>query len=162
MWEELLAGRIAYVSTDHAPWPREKKIYRGDIFAVGAGLTGMQSFAPVMYTLLAERGLSPQLMALYCAERPARFHGLFPKKGAIRLGADADLCVMERGDFTFDAAEIRDREDARWSPHDGRAVKARVAATYLRGACIWDGREVLAKPGTGGFVPRQNRDTYIG
>ena len=162
MRTKLLAGRIAYVSTDHAPWPREKKIYRGDIFAVGAGLTGMQSFAPVMYSLLAERGLSPQLMALYCAERPARFHGLFPKKGAIRVGADADLCVMERGDFTFDAAEIRDREDARWSPYDGRPVKARVAATYLRGACIWDGRNVLAKPGTGGFVPRQHRDTYIG
>ncbi|MHB0704699.1 dihydroorotase [Roseomonas mucosa] len=162
IWEELLAGRIAYVSTDHAPWPREKKVYKGDIFAVGAGLTGMQSFAPVMYTLLVGRGLSPQLMALYCAERPARFHGLFPKKGAIRVGADADLCVLERGDFTFDAAEIRDREDARWSPYDGREVKARVAATYLRGACIWDGQEVLAKPGTGGFVPRQNHDTYIG
>ena len=162
IWEELLAGRIAYVSTDHAPWPREKKVYKGDIFAVGAGLTGMQSFAPVMYTLLVGRGLSPQLMALYCAERPARFHGLFPRKGAIRVGADADLCVMERGDFAFDATEIRDREDARWSPYDGRPVKARVAATYLRGACIWDGQEVLAKPGTGGFVPRQNRDTYIG
>jgi allantoinase len=162
MWAALVTGKVAYVSTDHAPWPRERKLYKGDIFAPGAGLTGLQSFAPLMYTLLAERGLPPTLMALYCAERPARFHGLFPKKGAIRIGFDADLAVLERGDFTFDARDIRDREDARWSPYDGRAMQARVAATYLRGACIWDGAEVRAKPGTGRFVPRQHGETWLG
>ncbi|MFC7551542.1 hypothetical protein ACFQU7_03320 [Pseudoroseomonas wenyumeiae] len=44
MWAALVAGKVAYVSTDHAPWPREKKL-GDDIFACGAGLTGMQSFA---------------------------------------------------------------------------------------------------------------------
>jgi allantoinase len=162
MWDSLAAGKITYVSTDHAPWPRERKRYTGDIFAPGAGLTGLQSFAPLMFSLLAERGLPPTLMALYCAERPARFHGLYPKKGAIRIGGDADLLVLERGDFTFDEAAIQDREDARWSPYHGRAMRARVAATYLRGACIWDGSTVLAKPGTGRFVPRQHGETYLG
>jgi allantoinase len=162
VWQRLVAGTVAYVSTDHAPWPRDRKVYKGDIFAPGAGLTGLQSFAPLMYTLLAERGLPPTLMARYCAERPARFHGLFPKKGAIRIGADADLLVLERGAFTFDEASIQDRPDARWSPYHGRAMQARVAATYLRGGCIWDGTTVLAKPGTGRFVPRQHRDTYLG
>jgi len=162
VWQRLLAGKVAYVSTDHAPWPRERKLYRGDIFAPGAGLTGLQSFAPLMYTLLAERGLPPTLMARYCAERPARFHGLFPKKGAIRIGSDADLLVLERGAFSFDEAAIQDRPDARWSPYHGRAMQARVAATWLRGACIWDGTTVLARPGTGRFVPRQHRDTYLG
>jgi allantoinase len=162
MWSAFVAGKVSYVSTDHAPWPRERKLYAGDIFAPGAGLTGLQSFAPLMFTLLEERGLPPTLMARYCAERPARFHGLFPRKGAIRVGCDADLLVLERGEFAFDAREIRDREDARWSPYDGRRMTARVAATYLRGSCIWDGREVLAKPGTGRFVPRQHRETYLG
>ena len=162
MWAALVAGKVAYVSTDHAPWPREKKLYTGDIFAPGAGLTGLQSFAPLMFTLLAERGLPPTLMARYCAERPARFHGLFPKKGAIRIGSDADLLVLERGAFSFDEAAIQDRPDARWSPYHGRAMQARVAATWLRGACIWDGTTVLARPGTGRFVPRQHRDTYLG
>jgi allantoinase len=162
MWGALAAGQMAYISTDHAPWPKPRKEYHGDIFAVGAGLTGMQSFAPLLYTLLAERGLSPTLMALYASERPARFHGLNPRKGGIRVGADADLCVLETGGFVFDEREIRDREDARWSPYHGRAMKARVAATYLRGACIWDGAEVRAKPGTGRFIPRQHRDTFLG
>lgn len=162
MWDAFAAGRIAYVSTDHAPWPREKKQYTGDIFACGAGLTGMQSFAPLMYTLLTERSLPVTLMARYCAERPSKFHGLFPKKGALRVGSDADLLVLETGDFTFDAHEIQDREDAKWSPYDGRRMSARVAATFLRGRCIWNGFEVLAMPGTGRFVPRQHNGSYLG
>ena len=157
-----MAGKVSYVSTDHAPWPYERKVYKGDIFAPGAGLTGMQSFAPVMFTLLRERGLPLSLMAKYCAEEPARFHGLFPKKGAIRVGCDADLCVMEEGDFVFDAKDIQDREENRWSPYDGRQVRAKVVATFLRGACVWDGSAVLAKPGTGRFVPRQGKDVYVG
>ena len=156
VWAALLAGEVAYVSTDHAPWPRARKEYAGDIFAVGAGLAGMQSFAPVMFSLLAERGLPPTLMARYCAERPASFHGLHPRKGTIAPGSDADLMVLERGDFRFDERDIRDREDARWSPYHGRALRARVAATYLRGALAWDGADVLARPGTGRFVPRQH------
>ena len=92
----------------------------------------------------------------------ATFHGLWPKKGAIRVGADADFCVLEPGDFRFDARDIRDREDARWSPYHGRALRARVAATWLRGRRVWDGSEVLATPGTGRFVPRQHRETFLG
>ena len=101
MWECLLADKIAYISTDHAPWPRERKTL-DDIFACGAGLTGLQSFAPLMFSLLEERGLPPTLMATYCAERSAKLHGIWPKKGAIRVGSDADLVVLEPGDFTFD------------------------------------------------------------
>ncbi|WP_426957079.1 dihydroorotase [Muricoccus radiodurans] len=157
MWKALVAGEVAYVSTDHAPWPKERKVYKGDIFAVGAGLTGEQSFAPLMFTLLEERGLPPTLMAKYCAAEPARFHGLDPKKGSIALGADADLLVMERGSFTFDEATIQDRPEFQHSAFHGRAMRGRVAATYLRGRKVWDGSSVLARPGEGRFVPRQHR-----
>ncbi len=153
MWEALLADKVAYVSTDHAPWPIERKS-SPDIFACGAGLIGLQSFAPLMYTLLEERGLSPTLMATYCAERSAKLHGLWPHKGAIRIGSDCDLAVLEPGDFVFDEASIVDRAELRWSPYHGRRMRARVAATLLRGSLVWDGSSVLAKPGVGRFVPR--------
>ena len=153
MWACLLANKIAYVSTDHAPWPIARKTLP-DIFACGAGLTGLQSFAPLMFSLLAERGLPPTLMATYCAERSAQMHGLWPKKGAIRVGSDADLLVLEPGDFTFDQGQILDRPEMRWSAYHGRRMRARVAATWLRGRLIWDGAQVLAKPGDGQFVPR--------
>jgi allantoinase len=153
MWQCLVADKVAYVSTDHAPWPRERKM-GDDIFACGAGLTGLQSFAPLMYTLLHERGLSPTLMATYCAERSAKLHGIWPRKGAIRIGSDADLLVLEPGDFTFDEASIVDRPEMRWSAYHGRAMRARVAATYLRRQTIWDGAKVLSQPGDGRFVRR--------
>ena len=153
MWDALLADRVAYVSTDHAPWPADRKT-SPDIFACGAGLTGLQSFAPLMYTLLDERGLPPTVMATYCAERSARMHGLYPRKGSIRLDADCDLLVLERGEFTFDEADIADRPELRWSPYHGRKMRARVAATVLRGQVIWDGQQVLAQPGNGRFVRR--------
>jgi allantoinase len=69
--------------------------------------------------------------------------------------------VLETGDFVFDERIIQDREDARWSPYHGRAMKARVAATLLRGQEIWNGTEVKAKPGTGRFVPRQHRRSAL-
>jgi allantoinase len=153
MWAALAADKIAYVSTDHAPWPLARKTLP-DIFACGAGLVGMQSFAPLMFTLLDERGLPPTLMATYCAERSARMHGLWPRKGALRIGSDADLCVLERGDFVFDEASIVDRPELRWSPYHGRRMRARVAATLQRGRLIWDGAQVLARPGDGRFIRR--------
>jgi allantoinase len=155
MWASLLADQIAYVSTDHAPWPRERKTLE-DIFACGAGLTGLQSFAPLMFTLLDERGLSPMLMATYCAERSAKMHGIWPKKGAIRVGSDADLVVLERGHFHFDENSLVDRPEMNWSPYHGRAMRARVAATWSRGRMIWDGKTVLSKPGDGRFVRRES------
>jgi allantoinase len=153
MWAALLADRIEYISTDHAPWPLARKT-DADIFACGAGLIGLQSFAPLMYTLLDERGLSPVLMARYCAARPARHHGLDGRKGRIAPGLDADLLVLEPGRFVFDEAAIVDRSELRWSPYHGRALRARVAATLLRGQVIWDGATVRATPGTGRFLPR--------
>ena len=153
MWQALVAGSVAYVSTDHAPWPADRKGF-ADIFACGAGLTGLQSFAPVMATLLLDRGLSLTLMATYCSERSAQHHGLWPRKGALQPGADADLLVLEPGRFTFDEADIQDVPAMRWSPYHGRPLRARVAATMLRGQFVWDGEAVLARPGTGRFVRR--------
>ena len=156
MWAALLADQVAYVSTDHAPWPVDRK-RSPDIFACGAGLVGLQSFAPLMYTLLEGRGLPPTVMAACCAERPARHHGLDGRKGSIAPGKDADLLVLEPGDFRFDEASIQDRPELRWSPYHGRPMRARVAATLLRGQVVWDGETVLAHPGAGRFVARGAR-----
>ena len=154
MWQALEAGLVSNVSTDHAPWPADRK-NDPDIFKCGAGLTGLQTFAPLMFTLLEERGLPLTIMAEHCARKPAQLHGLAPRKGAIALGADADLLVMERTRYTFDQATIQDREPMRWSPYHGREMRGRVTETILRGQTIWNGARVLATPGTGKFLKRE-------
>jgi allantoinase len=60
MWGAWRPGKIAYVSTDHAPWPRDARSTPATSSPCGAGLTGMQSFAPLMYTLLASAACRPR------------------------------------------------------------------------------------------------------
>jgi allantoinase len=153
LWERLCSDEIAYVSTDHAPHPLSRKT-SPDIFACSAGLIGLQSFAPLFATLVEERGLSLSLLATYSAERSAKLHGLFPRKGTLTVGSDADVAVLERHDWAFDESLIQDRPELCWSPYHGRKLRFRVAATYLRGGKIWDGQSVLAAPGTGRFLKR--------
>jgi allantoinase len=154
VWERVIAGKAAYVSSDHAPWQPARK-GSANIFDNASGLTGLQSFAPVMFSMLTKRGLPLTMLALLCSERSARFHGLYPRKGAIEPGADCDLMVLEPGDFSFDEAVIVDADEFRWSPFNGRPVKARVAGTVLRGRIVFDGETVLAQPGSGRFVNRR-------
>jgi allantoinase len=153
LWTALEGGLVEYISTDHAPWPLERKT-SANIFECGAGLTGMQSFAPLIYTLLDEHGHKPTWIARYCAERTARFHGLYPQKGTLTPGADCDIVVLRPERWRFDETAILDRPELRWSPYQGREMRARVAATYQRGRQIWDGAQVLAAPGDGRFVRR--------
>ncbi len=154
MWAALAEDRIAYISTDHAPWPLARKVLP-DIFACGAGSDRAAK--------LCRADVHPARRARPAADADgdllrrafsAKLHGLWPRKGALRVGADADLCVLERGDFTFDEAAIVDRPELRWSPYHGRRMRARVAATLQRGRLIWDGAQVLARPGDGRFVRR--------
>ena len=154
MWAALADDKIAYVSTDHAPWPLARKTLP-DIFACGAGLVGLQSFAPLMFTLLDERGLPPTLMATYCAERSAKLHGLWPRKGALRVGLGRRSAACWSAAISCSTKpRIVDRPELRWSPYHGRRMRARVAATMQRGRLIWDGTQVLAQPGDGRFVRR--------
>lgn len=155
MWACLLQNQIADGSTDHAPWRLQRKTL-ADIFACNAPLTGLQTVAPLMLSLLEERGLPPTLMATSCAERSAKLHGLWLNKGAIRVGSEAGPCVVDRGAFTFGEARIPDRADMRGSPYHGRRMRNRVAATYPRGRLIRDDERPRARPGSGGFVPRQS------
>lgn len=156
VWQALLDGKVSNVSTDHAPWPVDRK-GSANIFECGAGLTGLQTFAALMFTLLEERGLPHGLMAEYCARRPAALHGLAPRKGAIEPGADADLVVMARETYAFDEATIVDRPEMRWSPYHGRMMRGRVVETVLRGTTIWDGQSVVGHSGAGRFVRRGGR-----
>tara|TARA_B100000787_G_C16183449_1_gene293203 strand:+ start:66 stop:1427 length:1362 start_codon:yes stop_codon:yes gene_type:complete len=151
LWEAMQQGRIAFTSSDHSSWPIDNKL-TDSIFDAGAGVPGLQTLLPVFFTAAKTRGLDAvRLAADQLCTRPARFFGL-EHKGSIAVGKDADLAVLEPGAFTFDEQTALD--GLKWSPFHGETFSARVAATYLRGAQVWDGSEVLNTPGTGHFVPR--------
>ncbi len=152
LWQELAEGRIAFVSSDHSSWPIDNK-FTDSIFDAGAGVPGMETLLPAFYTVAAERGADAALMtAEYLAERPARFFGLYPRKGVLMPGADADITILAEEEDIWDSSRAED--GLRWSPYDVRRFTARVKATYHAGRLAYDGRTVLNTPGSGRYLRR--------
>jgi len=88
----------------------------------------------------------------YLCERPAKFFGLWPRKGALAPGSDADFAILEARETVFHEADTHD--DLNWSPFDGERFACRIATTFLRGKKVWDEGKVLGTPGIGQFIPR--------
>jgi allantoinase len=154
MWQLLKRGSIDMVSSDHAPWPLEKK-QSPDIFENASGAPGVETLLPVMFSEgVVKRGLSPVKLAQLFSENPARRFHLFPKKGRIALDGDADLAVLDPNiRWTVSGEEMH--SSARWSPYEGMFIQGKVVRTILRGKIIFDGKEVTAEPGHGRFLPAQ-------
>uniref|UniRef100_UPI003101A4EC dihydroorotase n=1 Tax=Neorhizobium sp. EC2-8 TaxID=3129230 RepID=UPI003101A4EC len=152
LWEEILSGRVAFVSSDHSSWPIDNK-FTPSIFEAGAGVPGLETLLPAFYTAAGNRGLDAATITVeQLCERPAKFFGLWPEKGAIRIGADADLAILSRAPQIWNSAKAHD--ELNWSPFDGREFSVRVAHTYLGGKLAWDGAAVTNQPGSGQYVRR--------
>ncbi|HEY0120820.1 MAG TPA: dihydroorotase family protein [Rhizobium sp.] len=153
LWSELLLSGAEFVSSDHSAWPLSRKTVASS-FDAPAGIPGLETLLPAFLTDAAKRGLDPwSLAAKYLSERPAKFFGLWPRKGAIAVGADADITIVTPGDWTFDATKTHD--GLHWSPFDREDFVARPSTTFVRGQRVWDDDKVLGTAGTGRFVARK-------
>ncbi|MGI9254785.1 MAG: allantoinase AllB [Thermomicrobiales bacterium] len=154
LWEYVLDGTIDLVTSDHCGFSAASK-ERGaeDIWQAPNGLPGIQTLLPVMISEGRKRGLSWERIAELTATIPAKFWHLAPKKGAIVVGADADLAFVDpAGSWT-----VRDEDmlhTQRWTPFAGQTLSGQVVRTMLRGRTIYQaGRGVMAEPGSGEFIP---------
>ncbi len=142
----LAVEGLDLVSSDHVGWPPERK-HGPDIFALASGAPGVELIVPLVHDALGAGALTRLV-----SESPARRFGLWPRKGNLEPGADADVIVLDPSvDWTVDPARLV--TPAGWSPYSGRRVRGRVLATFSRGVQIWDGIRVSARPGHGSFVP---------
>ena len=95
LWAQIAAGRVTCVSSDHSTMSLENKL-AGSIFEAGPGVPGIETLMPALFTGLRAHGLdAPAMMASLMAEGPAKLFGLWPRKGAIAPGADADFAVLD-------------------------------------------------------------------
>lgn len=158
LWDAIVGGQVAFTSSDHSSWPIDNKL-TPSIFDAGAGVPGLETLLPAFFTAAEARGLdAPRLTADQLSQRPARFFGLDDRKGSLRVGGDADLAVLERGQFVWDESQAHD--GLAWSPFHGVTFSVRVAASYLRGRLGWDGKALLTKPGSGRYQRRATKGWY--
>jgi len=151
MWQALRDGAVDYVSSDHAPSTSEQK-RAGSIWDVHFGLPGVDTTLPILLDgAHAGRISYERLVSLY-SESPARIYGLWPAKGRLEPGADADLVLVDPSaewNVTDDAILSK----AGWSPFSGRKIVGRAVRTYLNGELVASDENVLAEPGAGKFLP---------
>ena len=150
MWRLLREGVLTHMSSDHAPATLEQK-RAGDIWQVHFGLPGLDSTYALLLDAAARGRLAYEdIVRVYC-QAPAQAYGLWPRKGSLRPGADADLILVDpTARRTLRDADVLSK--AGWTPYDGREVTGRVVRTYLRGEPVaQDGRPVDARAGR--FLP---------
>jgi allantoinase len=150
LWEALLAGRVDLVGSDHSPCPAAAK-QKGehDIWQAWGGVAGIQATLPVLFTDgVHARGLTLERVAYLTATSPAQLFGLFPRKGAIAVGADADFAIVDPArQWTLDSGELETRSGV--SAYLGRAFTGKVIRTIVRGRTVFVDGEVVGAPGTG-------------
>jgi allantoinase len=151
LWAAIAAGTLGIVSSDHVGWPAERK-HGDDIFALASGAPGLEVMLALVHDALRTRGLGLAPLARLLCEAPARRFGLWPRKGALAEGADADIAILDPGvRWTLDPARMV--TPAGWSPYAGRSVQGRVTHVLSRGELVYAGGALCARPGRGRFVP---------
>ena len=150
----LADGRIDTVGSDHAPHLAADK-QRASIWDVPAGFAGVETLLPLMLTLVNERRLTLERLVSATSERPARIWGLRPRKGAIEVGADADLTLVDlQRSGVVRAAEQHGKNNE--SPFEGRPTLGGPVATIVRGRVVMRDGELVGGPGWGRRVNDEN------
>jgi dihydroorotase len=153
MWKRLARGQIDLISTDHAPSTLDQK-FASDIWGCPFGLPGVETTLTMLLDAVAEGKLTLQRLVQTYSEAPARLLGLYPRKGALRIGSDADVVLVDtEQEHILSNDNIVSK--AGWTPFDGRRVKGRPVMTVLRGQVIAENGKVAAEPGGGRFTIRR-------
>ncbi len=169
MWRGARDGYVACVASDHAPFIKEdKESGWRNIFVDAAGKTipfgapSVETMVPLMFSEgVVKRGLPVSWLARVLSENPARIFGLYPRKGVIQPGADADLLIIDPGR----KATIRAGEQhvtAGYTLYEGWEVAGWPVLSLSRGRLLLNEGRIEAQPGSGRYLRRSGPAPPIG
>ncbi|HJR87315.1 MAG TPA: dihydropyrimidinase [Acidimicrobiia bacterium] len=162
LWSGLATNDLQIVSTDHCPFcfedhpelGRQKRLGEGDFSKIPNGLPGVEHRVELIYHgAVAEERLTLERWVEVCATTPARMFGLYPRKGTIAVGSDADIVIFDPGKrHQLSAATHHMRTD--YSCYEGMEVSGGVDTVLSRGRVIISGDQYLGKKGDGQYLVR--------
>jgi dihydropyrimidinase len=155
LWSGLTDGSVDTLGSDHAPWTLKDKVDPAlDVTTARQGVADLETMLPMLYSAGVRTGrLSLHRFVELTSATPARLFGLYPRKGTIAPGADADLIVLDpQLRRTIDGKSMQSRAD--YSVYDGQGVYGWPRFTISRGDVVLEDGEVLAQPGRGQWLRR--------
>ncbi|WP_130861308.1 allantoinase AllB [Bacilliculturomica massiliensis] len=153
LWRSVLAGKVDWVCSDHAPYTEEEKNQgEDDIFRTPAGLAGIETTYQILFSEgVVRRGMSIEQFVRLSSENAARRYGLYPRKGALAAGSDADIVIFDpAAEWVVDPGRLKQKLP--FTPYAGMRIVGKVVTTIVNGIEVYDGKEIRAERGTGKYV----------
>ncbi len=163
LWQALASGLLQVFSSDHAPYRfndlRGKQAHgtKAPFNKVPNGIPGLETRLPVLFSEGVAKGrIGLNTFVALTATNPAKIYGLYPRKGTIAVGADADLTIWDPDrEVSISKEMLHDTMD--YTPYEGMKVKGWPVVTLSRGEVIWTDGKVQGNPGRGRFIKRDRR-----
>ncbi|MBB5499825.1 dihydropyrimidinase [Paraburkholderia sp. MM5384-R2] len=159
IWDGLENGSFEVFSSDHAPFrydgPDGKKAHGENVSfdQVANGIPGVETRMALLWSEGVRQGrITPQSFVALTSTNAAKLYGLYPRKGSIAIGADADLVIWDEG-LEFEIKNENLHHNVDYTPYEGIQLSAWPALTMARGEVVWDGQKPCGESGRGQFLP---------
>ena len=155
LWDYVLDGTIDYLGTDHAPYLQEDKIPAdGDLRKAACGAPEIDLAIPLLLEEgVRNRNMSLQRFAAFTATNAAKRFGLYPRKGVLRVGSDADFYLADLDtSWTFSRRNSFSKSRLDKFAHEGRNLHCRVVSTWVRGKVVYRDGVITERPGYGCMI----------
>ncbi|TJZ54707.1 dihydropyrimidinase [Streptomyces piniterrae] len=155
LWRGLRTNDLQVVSTDHCPFcfRGQKELGRGDFSKIPNGMPGVENRMDLLHQGVVEGRITRRRWIEIACATPARMFGLYPKKGTIAPGSDADLVIYDPTAEQTISAETH-HMNVDYSAYEGKQLTGQVETVLSRGELVIDRREFAGRAGHGQYIPR--------
>jgi allantoinase len=153
IWQGLDDGVVSIVCSDHAPHTAEEK--NGDLWSIPAGMCGVETLVPMMLNAVNEGKLTIQRLASVLSENPAKQFGVYPQKGSLQVGTDADITIVDLNKkHKINKEELHSKSKV--TAFDGLEITGFPVSTIVRGKTVMKHGEIMGEP-TGRLVTPEKK-----
>ena len=155
LWIALRNGEVQTCCTDHAPWNRADKLAATNVGDVPSGVADLDTMLPMLFSQgVLKHRLTLEQFADASSTNAAKLFGLYPAKGTVAVGSDADLVIWDpNAKRVITARDCFSRAD--YTIYEGWEIQGWPQYTISRGEVVYANGDITAKPGRGRLAPRQ-------